>query len=63
MFVGERILAFADLYLDPKEYPLNYDFDTDDINFPMQNLRFLGVMGLMDPPREEVIYATRWAPI
>ncbi|XP_063828203.1 sodium/potassium-transporting ATPase subunit alpha-like isoform X1 [Ostrinia nubilalis] len=51
---GERILAFADLYLDPKEFPLKYPFDTEEINFPMQNLRFLGVMGLMDPPREEV---------
>ncbi|KAL0871898.1 hypothetical protein ABMA27_004357 [Loxostege sticticalis] len=52
---GERILAFADLYLDPKEFPMNYNFDTDDINFPMTNLRCLGVMGLIDPPRQEVL--------
>ncbi|XP_075979241.1 sodium/potassium-transporting ATPase subunit alpha-like [Anticarsia gemmatalis] len=51
---GERVLAFADLVLDPKQYPLDYEFDADDVNFPIQNLRFLGVMGLMDPPREEV---------
>lgn len=47
-------MAFADLYLDPKEFPMNYNFDTDDINFPMTNLRCLGVMGLIDPPRQEV---------
>ncbi|CAH0398768.1 unnamed protein product [Chilo suppressalis] len=51
---GERILAFADLSLDAKIYPLSYNFETDEINFPTDNLRFLGVMGLMDPPRQEV---------
>ncbi|CAB3251681.1 unnamed protein product [Arctia plantaginis] len=51
---GERVLAFADLTLDPKKYPLNYEFDADNINFPIENLRLLGVMGLIDPPRAEV---------
>ncbi|CAG4950106.1 unnamed protein product [Colias eurytheme] len=51
---GERILAFADLHLDPKEYPTGYEFDAEDVNFPVENLRFLGLMGLIDPPREEV---------
>ncbi|XP_045496074.1 sodium/potassium-transporting ATPase subunit alpha-like isoform X2 [Colias croceus] len=51
---GERILAFADLHLDPKEYPTGYEFDAEDINFPVENLRFIGLMGLIDPPREEV---------
>ncbi|XP_026762448.2 LOW QUALITY PROTEIN: sodium/potassium-transporting ATPase subunit alpha-like [Galleria mellonella] len=51
---GERILAFADLILDPAKYPLNYNFDTDNLNFPLEKLRLLGIMGLMDPPRKEV---------
>ncbi|XP_038206240.1 sodium/potassium-transporting ATPase subunit alpha-like [Zerene cesonia] len=51
---GERILAFADLHLDPREYPTEYEFDAEDVNFPVENLRFLGLMGLIDPPREEV---------
>ncbi|CAH0729793.1 unnamed protein product, partial [Brenthis ino] len=51
---GERILAFADYTLDSKEYPLNFEFDTENLNFPIDKLRFLGLLGLKDPPREEV---------
>ncbi|XP_053607026.1 sodium/potassium-transporting ATPase subunit alpha-like isoform X2 [Plodia interpunctella] len=51
---GERILAFADLMLDPNKFPFNYKFDGDNINFPLENLRFIGLMGLIDPPRQEV---------
>nr|XP_049706808.1 sodium/potassium-transporting ATPase subunit alpha [Helicoverpa armigera] len=51
---GERIMAFADLLLNAKQFPLDFRFDTDDVNFPVDNLRLLGVMGIMDPPREEV---------
>ncbi|KAJ8713516.1 hypothetical protein PYW07_013886 [Mythimna separata] len=51
---GERIMAFADFILKSNEYPPHFAFDTDNINFPVTNLRLLGVMGLMDPPREEV---------
>ncbi|XP_026738175.1 sodium/potassium-transporting ATPase subunit alpha-like isoform X2 [Trichoplusia ni] len=51
---GERIMAFADLVLDSKQYPLGYTFDAENPNFPLEDLRLLGVMGLMDPPREEV---------
>ncbi|CAG9561242.1 unnamed protein product [Danaus chrysippus] len=56
---GQRVLAFADLILDAKEYPKNYKFDTEDINFPQTNLRFLGLVGLKDPPRKEVLFAIR----
>ncbi|XP_068618720.1 sodium/potassium-transporting ATPase subunit alpha-like [Battus philenor] len=51
---GERILAFADLALDPTEYPIDYEFDTEEINFPLEGLRLIGIIGLKDPPREEV---------
>ncbi|XP_026325061.1 sodium/potassium-transporting ATPase subunit alpha-B-like [Hyposmocoma kahamanoa] len=51
---GERVLAFADYDLDSKNYPMNYEFDAENKNFPVNNLRLIGLMGLMDPPREEV---------
>lgn len=51
---GERVLAFADCDLDTKNYPMNYEFDAENKNFPVTNLRLIGLMGLMDPPREEV---------
>ncbi|CAG4947632.1 unnamed protein product [Parnassius apollo] len=51
---GERVLAFADLTLDPNVYPMDFDFDTDEINFPLEGLRLIGIIGLKDPPREEV---------
>lgn len=47
-------MAFADFNLSSKEYPLHFAFDTDNVNFPVTDLRLLGVMGLLDPPREEV---------
>ncbi|KAG7296159.1 hypothetical protein JYU34_021258 [Plutella xylostella] len=51
---GERVLAFADLALDTKDFPMGFEFDTEKENFPLSNLRFLGLVGLMDPPRREV---------
>lgn len=33
---------------------MNYEFDAENKNFPVNNLRLIGLMGLMDPPREEV---------
>lgn len=54
VFSGERVLAFADLILDPKVFPTNYEFDTEEVNFPLDGLRLIGIIGLKDPPREEV---------
>ncbi|CAK1556287.1 unnamed protein product [Leptosia nina] len=51
---GERILAFADLDLNETNYPQGFEFDSEEINFPVENVRFLGLLGLIDPPREEV---------
>ncbi|CAF0919814.1 unnamed protein product [Rotaria sordida] len=52
--VGERVLGFCDLRLPGKEYPYGYSFDTDEVNFPITNLRFLGLMGMIDPPKASV---------
>ena len=52
--LGERVLGFCDLILDDEKYPVNYAFDSDEQNFPLMNLRFLGLMSLIDPPRAAV---------
>lgn len=52
-------MAFADLLLSPKEYPSTFEFNIEEINFPLDHLRLLGIIGLMDPPREEASSYTR----
>ena len=51
---GERVLGFCHLFLDPEKYPKGYNFDTDRVNFPLEDLCFVGLMALIDPPREAV---------
>ena len=52
--LGERVLGFCDLMLDSEKYPEGYPFDPDDANFPLENLRFVGLMSMIDPPRAAV---------
>lgn len=52
--LGERVLGFCDLRLDPKKYPRGFKFDPDEVNFPIKDLRFLGLMSMIDPPRAAV---------
>lgn len=52
--LGERVMGFCDLNLSPSLYPFGFPFDTDDINFPLFNLRFLGLVSMVDPPRPGV---------
>lgn len=52
--LGERVMGFCDLNLPPSLFPLGFPFDTDDINFPIINLRFLGLVSMMDHPRPGV---------
>ena len=51
---GERVLGFAQLELDPKQYPADFPFDAEDPNFPMSDLCFVGLMAMIDPPRAAV---------
>lgn len=51
---GERVLGFACQDLDPTEFPEDYAFDTDEPNYPQDGLVFVGLMALLDPPREAV---------
>jgi sodium/potassium-transporting ATPase subunit alpha len=52
--LGERVLGFCDLRLPSNKYPKGYEFDAEKINFPVKNLRFLGLMSMIDPPRANV---------
>jgi len=49
--LGERVLGFCDKHVN---YPLNHVFDADAGNFPMNKLRFVGLISLIDPPRPNV---------
>lgn len=52
--MGERVLGFCDLRLDGTKFPRGFEFDTESVNFPLQNLRFVGLMSMIDPPRAAV---------
>merc|ERR1712062_716968 len=52
--LGERVLGFCDFRLDDKKFPDGFAFDPDEVNFPIDNLRFVGLMSMIDPPRAAV---------
>jgi len=52
--LGERVLGFCDYLLPSDKFPLGFQFDCDDPNFPLTGLRFVGLMSMIDPPRAAV---------
>ncbi|XP_017317366.1 sodium/potassium-transporting ATPase subunit alpha-2 isoform X3 [Ictalurus punctatus] len=52
--LGERVLGFCHLFLSPSHFPRGFAFDCDDINFPMEQMCFLGLVSMIDPPRAAV---------
>lgn len=52
--LGERVIGFCDYKLPFEKYPPGYPFDPDEGNFPLDNLRFLGLISMIDPPRAAV---------
>ncbi|OWA50409.1 Sodium/potassium-transporting ATPase subunit alpha-2 [Hypsibius exemplaris] len=52
--MGERVLGFCDLILPEAEFPQDYPFDSENQNFPLNKLCFLGLLALIDPPRAAV---------
>ena len=48
------ISGFCDYLLPLDQFPPNYPFDADDVNFPLHGLRFIGLMSMIDPPRAAV---------
>merc|ERR1712037_774404 len=52
--LGERVLGFCDYMLPADKYPNGFPFNPDDVNFPLEGLRFVGLMSMIDPPRAAV---------
>lgn len=52
--LGERVLGFCDMMLPSDKFPSGFKFDSDDPNFPLTGLRFVGLMSMIDPPRAAV---------
>jgi len=52
--LGERVLGFCDFQLPADKYPKGYPYDADEANFPLDGLRFVGLMSMIDPPRAAV---------
>ncbi|XP_063798077.1 potassium-transporting ATPase alpha chain 2 [Pseudophryne corroboree] len=52
--LGERVLGFCHLYLPEDEFPPSYPFDIESMNFPTENLCFVGLLSMIDPPRSTV---------
>ena len=52
--LGERVLGFCDKLLPADKFPKDYQFDAEKLNFPISELRFVGLMSMIDPPRAAV---------
>lgn len=53
--LGERVLGFCHYYLPADKFPLGFQFDVEEPqNFPLQNLCFVGLLSMIDPPRAAV---------
>lgn len=39
------------MILPSDKYPVGFKFDSDEVNFPISSLRFVGLMSMIDPPR------------
>uniref|UniRef100_A0A8C9UMG4 Sodium/potassium-transporting ATPase subunit alpha n=1 Tax=Spermophilus dauricus TaxID=99837 RepID=A0A8C9UMG4_SPEDA len=54
--MGERVLGFCFCNL-PSSFSKGFQFNTDEINFPMDTLCFVGLISMIDPPRAAVPHA------
>ncbi|XP_039368518.1 sodium/potassium-transporting ATPase subunit alpha-3 isoform X4 [Mauremys reevesii] len=52
--LGERVLGFCHFFMPEEQYPKGFAFDCDDVNFTTENLCFVGLMSMIDPPRAAV---------
>lgn len=48
------LTGFCHLNLSSSQFPRGYTFDCDDMNFPTEQLSFLGLISMIDPPRAAV---------
>ncbi|CAD8185836.1 unnamed protein product [Paramecium octaurelia] len=54
---GERVLGFSKLHLPKEQFPIGYQFNLDKMNFPFNKQVFVGLISLIDPPKDNVPYA------
>jgi len=47
-------LGFCDFSLPKDQFPIGFEFNIDETNFPLEGLRFVGLMSMIDPPRAAV---------
>merc|ERR1712051_89448 len=52
--LGERVLGFCDFELPASKFPSGFPFNPDEVNFPLEGLRFSGLISMIDPPRAAV---------
>ncbi|XP_063069052.1 sodium/potassium-transporting ATPase subunit alpha-1b [Engraulis encrasicolus] len=52
--LGERVLGFCHYNMPDDQFPAGFQFDAEDLNFPTDNLCFVGLMSMIDPPRAAV---------
>jgi len=48
---GCQVIGFCDLMLPAAKYPPGFTFDPDNVEIPLQDMRFVGLMCVADPPR------------
>ena len=46
--------GFCHYHLPDEQFPKDFAFDTEEVNFPTDNLCFVGIMSMIDPPRAAV---------
>lgn len=51
---GHRVIACAQLLLPASQYPRDFGFSKEDDNCPTENLCFVGLVSLEDPPKHGV---------
>ena len=51
---GERVLGFCDYLLPSNKFPIGFEFNPEEPNFPLEGLNFVGLMSMIDPPRAAV---------
>ncbi|MEQ2161417.1 Sodium/potassium-transporting ATPase subunit alpha-1 [Goodea atripinnis] len=52
--LGERVLGFCHFNLPDEQFPDDFAFNTEEVNFPIENLCFVGLISMIDPPRAAV---------
>uniref|UniRef100_A0A8C1IU60 Sodium/potassium-transporting ATPase subunit alpha n=1 Tax=Cyprinus carpio TaxID=7962 RepID=A0A8C1IU60_CYPCA len=52
--LGERVLGFCHFNLPDDQFPEGFAFDSEEVNFPTENLCFVGLISMIDPPRAAV---------